>query len=164
MPPQEAPTTIRTEGSSLPPPPAQPRPGPTPRSRHKEASGVGRRTGAMRGRGGKRTQKSRYQSASKKGGGVLSVVFGEGVEPRSHLGMGGSNRDGSRGCSSRDYPQPRPTALVPVKPRALGRRLDGSRGFVLTLPSKLFSSTSLMSTRRSPELNKRQVSARGPMA
>lgn len=52
----------------------------------------------------------------------------------------------------------------PWNPEHRAAAEDGSRGFVLTLPSKLFSSTSLMSARRSPELNKRQVSAWGPMA
>lgn len=86
MPPQEAPTTIRPEGNSLPSPPVPPRRGPTPRNRGEEASGVGEKGG--RTAGGNRTQESRYQSVSKKrGGGVIRGVWGERVEPRSHLGM-----------------------------------------------------------------------------
>lgn len=53
------------------------------------------------------------------------MVFGAGVEPRSHLGMRGSNRDGSGGGSPRipaRLPATLPDRALPVKPRASGRR------------------------------------------
>lgn len=76
---------------------------------------------------GNPTQESKYQSDSKKRGRELSMVFGAGVEPRSHLGMIGSNRDGSRGYSPRaparlpatlpDRARPRETPSIGPPPK-----------------------------------------------
>lgn len=83
MPPQEAPTTIRPEGNSLPPPPASPRRGPTPRNRDKEASGVARREGALQGEIGPR---SPGISLQKRGTGSYPWCLGQEWNPEAILG------------------------------------------------------------------------------
>lgn len=133
MPPQEAPTTIRSEGNSLPSPPAPPRRGPTSRNRDKEASGWGN---GRTHRGGKSDTGVQVISQSPKSGvRGLAVVFGARVEPRSHLGMWGSDRDGSRGCSPRA-----PTRLPATTPdRACPRETPSIGPPPKTAPAALYS-------------------------
>lgn len=122
MPPQEAPTTIRSEGNSLPSPPAPPRRGPKPRNRDKEGSG-GKEGG--RAAGGNRTQESRHQSVPKKGGGGHPWCLGQEWNPEAILGCEEATAMAPEAAPQRppqNSPQPSPTALVPVKPRASGRR------------------------------------------
>lgn len=73
-PPQEAPTTVRPDGS---PPP----------HRHGDPRlGWGRGEKGGRAAGAHRTRESASPSASRRRGTGLPVVSGAGVEPRSHLG------------------------------------------------------------------------------
>lgn len=161
MPPQEAPTTIWPEGNSRPSPPAPPRQGPTPRNREKEASGSGGRRAHCAGKTDPGVQVS--VSLQKKGEGGYPWCLGKEWNPEAILGCEEATAMAPE-AAPRGTPQPHATALAPWNPEHRAAAEDGSRGFVLTLPSKLFSSISLMSARRSPELSKRQVSAWGPMA
>lgn len=135
MPPQEAPTTIRPEGNSLPSPPAPPRRGPTPRNRGEEASGVGEKGG--RTAGGNRTQESRYQSVSKKrgGGGYPRCLGGKSGTQKPSWYVRKPPRWLQRGCS------PRAPAGLPATPpdRARPRETPSIGPPPKTAPAALYS-------------------------
>lgn len=123
MPPQEAPTTIRPEGNSLPSPPAPSRRGPTPRNTDNEASGVGRREGALRGEIGPRSPG--ISQSPKMGERGYPWCLGKEWNPEAILVCEETTAMAPEAAPRgppQDSPQPRPTALVPVKPRASGRR------------------------------------------
>lgn len=166
MPPQEAPTTIRPEGNSLPSPPAPPRRGPTPRNRDKEASGVGEGRAHCGGNSiGPRSPG--ISQSPKKGGGGYSWCLGKKWNPEAILGCEEATAMAPEAAlhgHPPDSPQPRPTAPVPVKPRASGRR---RRRLPRLCTHSALEVVLLYIThvgQALPRTNKRQVSARGPMA
>lgn len=126
MPPQEAPTTIRPEGNSLPSPPAPPRRGPTPLNRDKEASGVGKRERANAGGWGESDPGVQVSvSLQKEGTRSYPWCLGKEWNPEAILVCEETTAMAPEAAPRgppQDSPQPLPTALFPVKPRASGRR------------------------------------------
>lgn len=136
-------------GGSAPPPPAPPRRGPAPRSRDGKLRGKGA-TGEDRTRPG--TGQSPESSAA--GSRAVSTARGTPKPP-----WDGRTRSRWPSRLLPRAPPPRPTDRPRSSPEPRSNRAaaeDGSRGFVLTLPSKLFSSTSLMVARSSRELKEGQ--------